>query len=294
MLKRIIRKGVGLARRWLHEDGAPGEVDPRLIEHAPSVYPWLNALCMQFFQEDPSRMRPAYLWGALHGAHLARSLGIPAISLIEFGVAGGNGLIALEMIAERIERTLGIRTSVYGFDTGEGLPPPKDVRDCPNLFTQGGYPMAVGDLRKRLNSARSQLILGMVEDTLPVFAAGGRPHPIAFISFDLDYYSSTKEALRILEFDAKMLLPRVHCYFDDITGFTYSDYNGERLAIAEFNEEHPLRKISPIYGLRHYVPTRFANSLWVEKYFMAHLFDHALYSRPDGLVRQARMDLQQS
>lgn len=292
MLKRIIRKGVRLARRWLDEDGSPREVDPHLVKDAPTVYPWLNALCMQFFREDPSRMRPAYLWGVLHGAHLAKTLGIPAISLIEFGVAGGNGLIALEKIAERVERTLGIRISVYGFDTGEGLPPPCDVRDCPNLVTQGGYPMAAGDLHKRLHKAI--LILGMVEETLPVFAAGNHPDPVAFIAFDLDYYSSTKAALRILEFDAHMLLPRVHCYFDDITGFTYSDYNGERLAISEFNEEHPLRKVSPVYGLRHYVPTRFANALWAEKYYMAHLFDHELYGHPDGLVRQARRDLRQS
>jgi hypothetical protein len=292
MLKKIIRESVRLARRWLDEDNSPGEVDPRVVEHAPTVYPWLNALCMQFFQEDPARMRPAYLWGALHGAHLARTLGIRAISLIEFGVAGGDGLIALEMIADRIEHTLGVRTTVFGFDTGEGLPPPKDARDCPNLFAPGDYPMAVGDLHRRLR--RAILVLGTVEETLPVFAAGGRPDPIAFISFDLNYYSSTKEALRILEFDATMLLPRVHCHFDAITGVTYSDYNGERLAISEFNEAHPLRKISPIYGLQHYVPTRFANDLWVEKFFMAHLFDHELYSRPDGLVRQARMDLSKS
>jgi hypothetical protein len=134
----------------------------------------------------------------------------------------------------------------------------------------------------------------MIEDTLPVFAVGGRPNPIAFIAFDLSYYSSTKEALRILEFDANMLLPRVHCYFNDVMGFTFSDYNGARLAIAEFNEAHPLRKVSPMYGLRHYVPTHFANDHWVEKYFLAHLFDHELYSRSDGLVRQARMDLPQS
>lgn len=289
MLKTFIRKGVRLARHWLDEDSSPREVDPHLFEHAPTVYPWLNALCMQFFREDPSCMRPAYLWGVLHGAHLAKTLGIPAISLIEFGVAGGNGLIALERIAERVERTLGMRISVYGFDTGGGLPPPKDVRDCPNLFTEGGYPMAAGELRKRLRTAN--LILGMVEETLPVFAAGGHPDPVAFIAFDLDYYSSTKAALHILESDAPMLLPRVHCYFDDITGHTYSDYNGERLAISEFNEEHPLRKISPIYGLRHYVPTRWANALWTEKYYMAHLFDHELYSHPDGLVRRARRDL---
>src|SRR5919198_1046043 len=144
MLKKIIRKGLRLARRWLERDNARGEPDPRLTEHAPTVYPWLNALCMQCFQEDPARMRPAYLWGALHGAHLAKTLGIPAISLIEFGVGGGDGLIALEMIADRIERALDIRTAVYGFDTGGGRPPPAGVRACSNFFSPGDYPKGVG------------------------------------------------------------------------------------------------------------------------------------------------------
>jgi hypothetical protein len=284
MLRKILSNGVRWARRWHAKDFARAD----LFSEAPFIYPWLNALCEQFFRDD-SRMRPAYLWGALHGAHLAKTLEIPAISLIEFGVAGGNGLVALDLIAERIERTLGVRTSVYGFDTGEGLPEPRDVRDCPNLFVRGGFPMAVDDLKARL--VRAKLILGAVEDSLPKFADEIAAAPVAFVSFDLDYYSSTKAALRLLEFRASTLLPRVHCYFDDITGFTYSEYNGERLAISEFNDEHPQRKLSPIYGLRHYVPRRFANSLWVEKYFMAHLFDHELYSRPDGILRQHRMDL---
>ena len=284
MLQRILRKSARLARRWRANGGAGADS----FADAPFVYPWLNALCEDFFDDD-SRMRPAYLWGALHAAHLAKTLEIPAISLIEFGVAGGNGLVALDLIAQRIERTLHIRTSVYGFDTGGGLPEPRDLRDCPNLFTRGGFPMAVDDLQKRL--VRAKLVLGAVEDTLPDVVDDLRTSPVAFVSFDLDYYSSTKAALRLLDFDASMFLPRVHCYFDDITGFTYSDYNGERLAISEFNCEHSQRKISPIYGLRHYVPQRFADSLWVEKYFMAHLLDHELYGEPDGLVRQQRMDL---
>jgi hypothetical protein len=74
------------------------------------------------------------------------------------------------------------------------------------------------------------LILGMVEETRPVFAAGGHPDPGALIAFDPDSYHSTKAALRILEFDTHMLLPRVHCSFDDITGFPCSDYDGGRLA----------------------------------------------------------------
>lgn len=209
--------------------------------------------------------------------------------LIEFGVAGGNGLVALDLIAQRIERIFGIQMQVYGFDTGAGLPAPQDLRDCPNLFAEGDYPMDVGKLRSHLT--RAELVLGKIEETLPAFMAKSGFAPVAFVSVDVDLYTSAKHALRLLGGEAHTLLPRIHCYFDDITGFTYSPYNGERLAIEEFNQEHASRKISPIFGAWHCVPKPFAHEAWVDKLFMAHIFDHDLYSRPDGLMRIPRVDL---
>ena len=118
-----------------------------------------------------------------------------------------------------------------------------------------------------------------------------QPAPIAFISLDLDLYSSTVHALRLLEADSALLLPRIQCYLDDILGFTFADFNGERLAVAEFNDAQAMRKISPIYGARFYVPPRYANANWVEKLYMAHILDHPRYGDYDGLVRRPRMDL---
>ena len=96
-------------------------------------------LCTDRSPEKLLIVRPGYLWGSLHGAYLAKTLGFG--SEVEFGVAGGNGLVALEMIADRIEHHLGIKTSVFGFDTGKGLPRLQDARDCLNLFAEGTYPM---------------------------------------------------------------------------------------------------------------------------------------------------------
>ncbi|MGH8531799.1 MAG: hypothetical protein ACREV1_03480 [Gammaproteobacteria bacterium] len=149
--------------------------------------------------------------------------------------------------------------------------------------------MDVAKLRSRL--ARAKLILGEIGETLPAFMANSGVAPVAFVSVDVDLYTSAKDALRLLEGETKMLLPRIHCHFNDITGFTYSPYNGERLAIEEFNDEHPSRKTSPIFGARHYVPKPFANERWVDKLFMAHILDHDLYSRSDGLTRIPRLDL---
>lgn len=186
----------------------------------------------------------------------------------------------LESIKPRLERIFGLRVAVYGFDTGAGLPPPADVRDLPNLFAQGQYGMDVEKLRGRLTSA--DLILGPVEETLPALAADGTP--VGFASFDLDLYSSTVAALRLFDAEPSLLLPRVQCYFDDVTGYTYGDCNGALLAISEFNETHDARKISAISGLQGYVPRRYRDEGWAaHKFYLAHILDHELYGRPDGI-----------
>jgi hypothetical protein len=192
----------------------------------------------------------------VQGANLAKVLGIHRISVIELGVAGGNGLIALEYIAEKVEKMCGVEIDVYGFDTGMGLPKPHDHRDLPNLYVEGSYAMDHEKLQKRLK--RAHLILGLVEDTIPKFVASDFP-AIAFISFDLDLYTSTMHAFKLFEADQKFLLPRIHCYFDDILGYTFGDCNGELLAISEFNASHTTRKISKLNGLRYYVPTKYAD-----------------------------------
>jgi hypothetical protein len=252
------------------------------------VYASLNRALRQIMSEEPSVLRSSYTWGTLHAAHLAKSLGVMRISVVEFGVAGGNGLVALERAARRVQSHLGVAIDVHGFDTGVGLPPPTDYRDLPNIFRQSEYRMDVDALRNRLHHA--QLHIGLVGETVERFVAS-RPAPVGFISFDLDYYTSTMNAFTLLEAHESLLLPRIHCYFDDIMGFTFSEFTGERLAIDEFNATHVSRKISPIYGLRYFLPPVYAQQQWSEMFYMAHLFDHPLYSVDDGLVVSAQRAL---
>lgn len=274
MVKRVVKGVLWRAQSWLEEDHNYDQDD--------FAYPWLNSIFMKLLIEGHGVLRSNYIWGVLHGVHLAKALGINRVSVIEFGVAGGNGLISLERIAETIEAILEVGIDVYGFDTGIGLPKPEDYRDLPNLYVEASFHMDVEVLQNRLQKAK--LILGLVETTVPRFVDSG-PAPVAFISFDLDYYSSTIQAFKLLVGDQALLLPRIHCYFDDIMGFTFSEYNGERLAIADFNAHHSMRKLSPIYGLRHFLPARCAQWQWPEKFYLAHIFDHDLYDREDGLVK---------
>ncbi len=286
VIKRAIGRTIGRTRSYIQQ--LEQEANQKANEQDKNdqddyAYPWLNSIFTKLLSEGLARERSWYTWGVLQGVYLAKVVGIKRVSVIEFGVAGGNGLVSLERIAEKVEKIFGVDVDVYGFDSGSGLPKPLDYRDCPNLWSSGYFPMDKEKLQRRLQ--RAKLFLGLVEDTVPEFIKS-KPSPVAFISFDLDYYTSTMQAFRLLEADENLLLPRIHCYFDDIMGFTYSDYNGERLAISEFNASHSSRKISPIYGLRYFLPAPHAQADWSEMFYIAHIFDHNLYDRDDGFNRR--------
>jgi hypothetical protein len=283
MLKRLVRAIARRTYNWLMADGQG--VD---LANAVTLYPWLNGMHRKILADPGCAPKPQYAWGVLNAASLAKHLQIPRISVAEFGVAGGNGLVALERIAAVCESLVGVKIDVYGFDSAVGLPKPVDYRDTPNLFSENDFPMDVDKLRAKLERAR--LVLGPIQDTLPEFMRSDVA-PFGFIAFDVDLYSSTVQALKTLEGPHSFLLPRVFCYFDDNQGLTYSEFTGERLAISEFNQKWTHRKISPIFGHRYFLNPETANQKWVEQIYLAHFFDHELYNMRDGLIRTSRMDL---
>jgi hypothetical protein len=219
--------------------------------------------------------RPAYAYGVQQGAYLASRLGVPAISVIEFGVAGGRGLVALEEIARLASRAYGVKIEVYGFDRAVGLPKTSDFRDLPYTWEEGFFEMDVDELRSRLDAAR--LVVGDIADTVPTFVDTHDPAPVAFVSVDLDYYSSTVDALRIFDVPESRVLPRVLCYFDDLVGEDHvlqNDYVGEALAVREFNLDRKECKILPVNGL---AAKRVLPADWNDSMLAMHRFDHTDY-----------------
>jgi hypothetical protein len=89
------------------------------------------------------REYPQYGYGVYQAALLASQLKIPRITAIEFGVAGGRGLVALEKISSEVEKALGVGIDVIGFDTGESMPEAADYRDLPHVWGRGFYKMDV-------------------------------------------------------------------------------------------------------------------------------------------------------
>jgi len=195
--------------------------------------------------------RPGYLTGLLNAAGLARLEGVSEIIAVEFGVAGGRGLVTLQEEAEAVERETGVRIKVFGFDSGGGLPElTGDHRDHPDFWKPGDFPLDEVSLRRKL-SPRTRLVLGEVKKTVPEFIEGIQDAPIGFVSFDLDLYSSTTHALKIFSHPKKSMLQKVPLYFDDVIEPLVSHrFAGELLAIDEFNEQNANVKIDLWRGLK--------------------------------------------
>lgn len=225
--------------------------------------------------------RPQYAFGVKQAIYLASKLKHPKVSVIEFGVGAGDGLLALERYAAELGARAGLEVEVYGFDLGRGLATPSDYRDLGYVWKRGGYRMDVDGLKKRLKSAK--LLLGDVRETVSEFLRSQHA-PIGFISFDLDYYSSTTAAFELFTADDNAVLPRVICYFDDIVSDGHQlhcNRVGELLAIDEFNQQQNRgQTLAPLGLLRAGL---MFPAVWMQQLWVYHRFQHAHYNTYIGL-----------
>lgn len=221
--------------------------------------------------------RPMYAHGVRKAIELAAGLGHRATTALELGVGAGGGLRALSRHARYHEDHSELRVRVVGFDLGSGLPASSDPRDLPYAWRPGDYQMDIDGLRQALPPT-TELVIGDITKTIPDYldrhAAELYEAPIGFVSFDLDYYTSTSTALAALN-NAKdgHLLPRVSAYFDDI--MTIAEHTGELAAIADFNRESATAHVSPVHLLRDYLPFR---PTWADRMYEYHRTAHPDYS----------------
>jgi hypothetical protein len=132
-------------------------------------------------------------------------------------------------------------------------------------------------LKERV-SGRADIVIGDVAETVKSWT-GPTDAPLGAVMFDLDFYTSTRDALPILKTPAA--LPRVWCYMDDISGYpenAYSDSIGVRLAIREFNQhldrQNANDHISPAFVFRG-----LSSEPWHEQIYIYHRLSHPDYNR---------------
>jgi hypothetical protein len=106
--------------------------------------------------------------------------------------------------------------------------------------------------------------------------------PIGFVSVDVDQYVPTVAILEMLQGDDKHFLPIVSMYFDDV--HDRMAFQGECLAISEFNKKSKTMKISPETmnldwiserSIKHLDDARINSLLRCKE---LHRFEHPLYS----------------
>ena len=70
---------------------------------------------------------------------MAKYCGKHSVTVIEFGVASGAGLLNMIDLAPMIEKETGINLRIIGFDTGRGLPSVQGYKDHPELWRAGDF-----------------------------------------------------------------------------------------------------------------------------------------------------------
>ena len=129
-------------------------------------------------------------------------------------------------------------------------------------------------LKDNLNSAK--LIIGDIKHTVNPFKKKQLTHPIGFVAFDLDYYSSKIASFEIFKINDDLLLPRIECYMDDVSStelLVASKGTGVLKAISDFNNKE--KKIFRKTNVSH---SRRIPSSWNKKVYVFHSFDHSKYN----------------
>ena len=218
-------------------------------------------------------IRQHHAYGIFEAAKLAKKLNLKEITIIQFGVANGAGLINIQNICSKISKFLDIGFRIYGFDNLIGLPKIETYKDHPDLYMNSDYPISdINHLKKKLNK-NVELIIGNVSSTIETFNKIDLTKcPIGFVSFDLDLYSSTKNALKIFDRESKHFLSIVNVYFDDLQSPKHNSRCGALLAINEFNSENKFRFIEQHAFLQK--QRIFQRARWINHMFQLHVLDH--------------------
>jgi hypothetical protein len=217
----------------------------------------------------------------LRAADVAKYCGKQSATVIEFGVASGDGMLNMIGLAPMIEKETGIKLRIVGFDTGQGLPSVQGYKDHPELWRTGDFATEDREGLVRKLSGRAEIIWGDIADTIRPFTESLSPSaPLGFVSIDVDIYSATKSALQCLTGKPEMYNPGVSMYFDDVGFFFANEWAGELLAIAEFNKEHDLRKIGSDRSLPGRRSVAAAN--WHSRMYVCHILDHEVRQKARG------------
>lgn len=103
----------------------------------------------------------------VRAAEAARFFDLPAVTVYEFGVASGEGLINMLALSKLVTAETGVKFRVVGFDTGHGLPKVEGHRDHAELWAPGDFPMKARDRLMARLKGQAELVFGDIDATVP-------------------------------------------------------------------------------------------------------------------------------
>jgi hypothetical protein len=229
--------------------------------------------------------RPHYAHGLVLATLQAMKIGLTEISVFEFGVLRGDGLLNLCSICQRITEDTSFRFKIFGFDSDVVMSELTDYPDQPEIWHTSRFKVDHALLTSRL-PANANLIVGDIAKTIGPFCKENfsADCPVGFVAIDVGLCSSTKSPLKIFKGKSECYLPGVVLYFDDVNDMiTLNSGCGEALAITEFNRANKLRKIEEKWTRQN---TR--NAGWLDQMYCCHVLDHPVRS---GELKSATFDL---
>lgn len=171
----------------------------------------------------------------------------------EFGVWNGDSLLILWKVLKLMDLDKEADFRLYGFDSFEGLPAPQGEADHHPMVAAGSFNSQGADyVADRLQKAgcprdKVHLVPGFFESSLTegIKEELGRPRA-TFVNVDVDYYSSTSQALFWIE---SLLVDGSIVFFDDILFYHGNPHKGQPKAIAEFNAASAYRGLTEVRAL---------------------------------------------
>ena len=112
----------------------------------------LRVALLKYLSLTFKQFRPHYETILYESCLQANKLGYEEITVLELGVAGGNGIISLESYKKKIEKICNIKINIYGFDTGEGLPEPDNKYDLPFHWKKGDFKIDKKKLENKITN----------------------------------------------------------------------------------------------------------------------------------------------
>ena len=193
-------------------------------------------------------MNTKYTRRLLHFEHLLSQTDHVEGRIVECGVGPGRSIFAFSIITQSLTRP----REIWGFDTFEGIPPPRAEDGKSNAHKTGwwNHPrsqvvelLLFNGIDRSFIAERIKFVPGDFSKSLPEYDGG----PIALLHLDVDFYESYKTALELLFVH---VAPGGIVAFDEYRNPTWP---GATQAIDEFFADRPEQIVKSSVADLYYV-----------------------------------------